>query len=82
MDTENGTLSNEEVCHALWALAEECLHKSQIREAILCLEAICQSKVRFSPEEEVKTRIRLAELYTRYTNNLDKAKEHLDISVS
>lgn len=75
------TISSEQVAHSLWALAEESLTATNIREAILFLETICQSRTAFYPQTEVRTRLRLADLYLKYTQNIDHAKSHLDRAV-
>lgn len=74
--------NSEHVAHCLWAVAEESLGAANIRDAITCLEAICQHQGRFYPQTEVRTRLRLADIYLKYTRNVDQAKYHLDQAVS
>lgn len=74
--------NTEHIAHCFWALAEESFAATNVRDAILCLEAICQSQHRFYPQIEVKTRLRLADWYLKYTNNVDHAKHHLSQAVS
>lgn len=71
----------EQLSHCLWALAEESLNNSFIHDAILCLEAVIQN-LRVFPHTEVRTKLRLVDLYLRYTEHWSKAKEHLDSIVS
>lgn len=73
--------SPEELSHYFWALAEESLNNSNIHDAILFLEAIVQN-LRTYPHTEVRTKLRLIDLYLRYTDHYQKAKEHLDSIVS
>lgn len=47
------------------------------RQAIKCLEAICQSEA-FLPEVQVKARLRVSALLLEYTDNYDEAKIHLE----
>eukprot|EP01124_Arcella_intermedia_P011277 TRINITY_DN17689_c0_g1_i2.p1 TRINITY_DN17689_c0_g1~~TRINITY_DN17689_c0_g1_i2.p1 ORF type:complete len:587 (+),score=130.92 TRINITY_DN17689_c0_g1_i2:35-1762(+) len=75
-------MSDEDAVHALWALAEEFLLRSELKECVICLESVVQSKsLDVYPETILKTRIRLVEIYLKYTHNIDKAKDHLDQSL-
>ncbi|CAM6094394.1 unnamed protein product [Calypogeia fissa] len=68
----------EAAAEGLWALADGWEEKGHIAEAIKCLEAICQSQVSFLPITDVKTRLRVASLLLRYSDNVMHAKSHLE----
>ncbi|XP_057772600.1 sister chromatid cohesion protein SCC4 [Salvia miltiorrhiza] len=70
----------EAVAEGLWALAEQHEQQREIREAVKCLEAICQSAVSFLPIIEIKTRLRLAALLIKHSHNVNHAKSHLERS--
>jgi MAternally-affected-uncoordination protein len=74
-------VTDENVVHSLWALAEETLHSYNFKEAIYFLESICNSSLRMIPQLEVRTRLRLAEVLLKHTDDVDCAKEHLDHAV-
>lgn len=53
-------ISDDNVVHSCWALAEETLHTNNYKDAIFYLEAICNSKdIKMSPQQEVRTRLRV-----------------------
>ncbi|KAH6836865.1 Tetratricopeptide repeat superfamily protein [Perilla frutescens var. hirtella] len=70
----------EAVAEGLWALAEQHEQRLEIREAVKCLEAICQSPVSFLPIVEIKTRLRVAALLLKHSHNVNHAKSHLERS--
>ncbi|KAG6401341.1 hypothetical protein SASPL_138194 [Salvia splendens] len=70
----------EAVAEGLWSLAEQHEQRREIREAVKCLEAICQSPVSFLPIVEIKTRLRLAALLLKHSHNVNHAKSHLERS--
>ncbi|KAI4307759.1 hypothetical protein L6164_030908 [Bauhinia variegata] len=70
----------EEVAEGLWGLADYHESKGEIGKAVKCLEAICQSPVSFFPIVEVKTRLRIATLLLKHSNNVNHAKSHLERS--
>ncbi|KAH6765758.1 Tetratricopeptide repeat superfamily protein [Perilla frutescens var. hirtella] len=70
----------EAVAEGLWALAEQHEQRLEIREAVNCLEAICQSPVSFLPIVEIKTRLRVAALLLKHSHNVNHAKSHLERS--
>lgn len=56
-------ITDDNVVHSCWALAEEALHGSNYKEAIFFLEAICNSQdLKMSPQQEVRTRLRVGEI--------------------
>lgn len=64
--------------YCLYHLSEELLEKGEIEKAILCLEAICQSRYCFTKANiEPNVRLRVAHLYLAYTKNLMASKHHL-----
>lgn len=70
----------EAVAEGLWGLADYHENKGEIEKAVKCLEAICQSQVSFFPIVEVKTRLRIATLLLKHSNNVNHAKAHLERS--
>lgn len=70
----------EAVAEGLWAVAEQHEQRREIREAVKCLEAICQSPVSFLPIIEIKTRLRVAALLLKHSHNVNHAKSHLERS--
>ncbi|XP_071720041.1 sister chromatid cohesion protein SCC4 [Rutidosis leptorrhynchoides] len=68
------------VAEGLWELADLHERSGEIGKSIKCLEAICQSTVSFLPIIEVKTRLRIATLLLKHTNNVNHAKAHLERS--
>ncbi|XVF71009.1 hypothetical protein PTKIN_Ptkin11bG0207400 [Pterospermum kingtungense] len=70
----------ESVAEGLWGLADYHEKKGEIGKAVKCLEAICQSHVSFLPIVEVKTRLRIATLLLRHSQNVTHAKSHLERS--
>ncbi|GBG88220.1 hypothetical protein CBR_g46787 [Chara braunii] len=66
------------VAEGLWQLANDFEAEQQIPQAVMCLEAICQSNTPFLPEIEVKTRLRIATLLFEHTVNATQAKAHLE----
>ncbi|KAL3695207.1 hypothetical protein R1sor_009283 [Riccia sorocarpa] len=68
----------EAVAQGLWSLADRWEEEGRLGQAIKCLEAICQSHVSFLPITDVKTRLRIASLLLRYTDNVSHAKSHLE----
>ncbi|MCE3051982.1 hypothetical protein HAX54_051344 [Datura stramonium] len=70
----------EAVAEGLWGLADYQEKKGEIGKAMKCLEAICQSQVSFLPIIEIKTRLRIATLLLKYSNNVNHAKSHLERS--
>lgn len=72
----------EAVAEGLWGLADYQEKKGEIGKAVKCLEAICQSHVSFLPIIEIKTRLRIATLLLKHSNNVNHAKSHLERSVS
>lgn len=71
----------EAAAENLWALADAWEEKGQIAESIKCLEAICQSQISFLPITDVKTRLRVASLLLRHSDNVMHAKSHLERAV-
>lgn len=64
--------------NCLYHLSEELLDNGEIEKAILCLEAICQSRYCFTIANiEPNVRLRIAHLYMAYTKNLMASKHHL-----
>ena len=72
----------EGVAEGLWELADLHERHGEIAKSVKCLEAICQSTVSFLPVIEVKTRLRIATLLLKHSNNVNHAKSHLERSVS
>lgn len=72
----------DEVAEGLWGLADHHEKNGEIGKAVKCLEAICQSQVSFLPIVEVKTRLRIATLLLKHSQNVNHAKSHLERSVS
>ncbi|KAJ4979109.1 hypothetical protein NE237_009889 [Protea cynaroides] len=70
----------EALAEGLWGLAEYHENKGEIGKAVKCLEAICQSQVSFLPMVEIKTRLRIATLLLKHSNNVNHAKSHLERS--
>ncbi|XP_043698973.1 sister chromatid cohesion protein SCC4 isoform X2 [Telopea speciosissima] len=70
----------EALAEGLWGLADNHENKGEIGKAVKCLEAICQSQVSFLPIVEIKTRLRIATLLLKHTNNVNHAKSHLERS--
>nr|GLL42851.1 uncharacterized protein LOC109162714 [Ipomoea trifida] len=70
----------EAVAEGLWGLADYHEKKAEIGKAVKCLEAICQSHVSFFPIVEIKTRLRVATLLLKHSNNINHAKAHLERS--
>lgn len=70
------------VAEGLWELADSLEKNNEIAKSIKCLEAICQSSVSFLPVIEVKTRLRIATLLLKHSNNVNHAKSHLERSVN
>nr|XP_016492562.1 PREDICTED: uncharacterized protein LOC107812046 [Nicotiana tabacum] len=70
----------EAVAEGLWGLADYQEKKGEIGKAVKCLEAICQSHVSFLPIVEIKTRLRIATLLLKHSNNVNHAKAHLERS--
>ncbi|KAJ8560839.1 hypothetical protein K7X08_022699 [Anisodus acutangulus] len=68
------------VAEGLWGLADYEEKKGEIGKAVKCLEAICQSQVSFLPIIEIKTRLRIATLLLKHSNNVNHAKSHLERS--
>ncbi|XP_027183780.1 sister chromatid cohesion protein SCC4 [Coffea eugenioides] len=68
----------EAVAEGLWGLADQHENQGEMGKAIKCLEAICQSQVSFLPIVEVKTRLRVATLLLKHSNNVNHAKAHLE----
>ncbi|KAL6978966.1 cohesin-loading factor complex subunit scc4 [Sarracenia purpurea var. burkii] len=68
----------ESVAEGLWGLADHHEKKGEIGKAVKCLEAICQSQVSFLPIVEVKTRLRIATLLLKHSQNVNHAKSHLE----
>lgn len=68
------------VAEGLWELADLHEKNGEIAKSIKCLEAICQSTVSFLPVIEVKTRLRIATLLLKHSNNVNHAKSHLERS--
>eukprot|EP01130_Rhizamoeba_saxonica_P003088 TRINITY_DN1333_c0_g1_i1.p1 TRINITY_DN1333_c0_g1~~TRINITY_DN1333_c0_g1_i1.p1 ORF type:complete len:645 (+),score=91.50 TRINITY_DN1333_c0_g1_i1:247-2181(+) len=64
----------------LWGIAEQFVYSGEIRNAILCLEAIVQSPISLFITDEAKTRIRLTEILLKYTQNHTEAKLHIDMA--
>jgi MAternally-affected-uncoordination protein len=75
-------MSNNNLILACWATAEELLKYGHVVDCIRCLEGLC-IKVNFDrqPILEVKTRIRLAIILLKYTENFNHAKVHLEKAV-
>eukprot|EP01125_Pyxidicula_operculata_P022871 TRINITY_DN9640_c0_g1_i1.p1 TRINITY_DN9640_c0_g1~~TRINITY_DN9640_c0_g1_i1.p1 ORF type:complete len:792 (+),score=178.24 TRINITY_DN9640_c0_g1_i1:10-2385(+) len=71
-----------ETAYALWAISEELLSMGDVSKSITCLEAIIQSGIRYYPEIQLKTNLRVSELYIKYTQNFDRAKQLLDNAIS
>mgnify|MGYP004723041383 CR=1 FL=1 len=71
----------EAVAEGLWGLADQHENQGEMGKAIKCLEAICQSQVSFLPIVEVKTRLRVATLLLKHSNNVNHAKAHLERAV-
>ncbi|CAH9114317.1 unnamed protein product [Cuscuta epithymum] len=73
-------MSNESelVAEGLWGLSDYHEKKGDIGKAIKCLEAMCQSGISFLPIVQIKTRIRVATLLLKYSNNINHAKAHLE----
>nr|GEV31372.1 sister chromatid cohesion protein SCC4-like [Tanacetum cinerariifolium] len=70
----------EGVAEGLWELADLHERHGEIAKSVKCLEAICQSTVSFLPVIEVKTRLRIATLLLKHSNNVNHAKSHLERS--
>ncbi|XP_070006910.1 sister chromatid cohesion protein SCC4-like isoform X2 [Nicotiana tabacum] len=70
----------EAVAEGLWGLADYQEKGGEIGKAVKCLEAICQSHVSFLPIIEIKTRLRIATLLLKHSNNVNHAKAHLERS--
>ncbi|BBN09929.1 MAternally affected uncoordination [Marchantia polymorpha subsp. ruderalis] len=68
----------ETVAEGLWSLADRWEEEGRVGQAVKCLEAICQSHVSFLPITDVKTRLRIASLLLRHTDNVSHAKSHLE----
>ncbi|KAL0484443.1 hypothetical protein AKO1_005154 [Acrasis kona] len=64
---------------ACWAASEEFLKYGHLIDSIRVLEGLC-TKVNFDrkPMLEVRTRIRLASILLKYTENHSHAKFHLE----
>lgn len=71
----------ETVAEGLWSLADRWEEEGRVGQAVKCLEAICQSHVSFLPITDVKTRLRIASLLLRHTDNVSHAKSHLERAV-
>ncbi|GJX23146.1 sister chromatid cohesion protein SCC4 isoform X2 [Tanacetum coccineum] len=70
----------EGVAEGVWELADLHERHGEIAKSVKCLEAICQSTVSFLPVIEVKTRLRIATLLLKHSNNVNHAKSHLERS--
>ncbi|KAL4587868.1 hypothetical protein LXL04_000743 [Taraxacum kok-saghyz] len=68
------------VAEGLWELADFHEKNGEIAKSIKCLEAICQSTVSFLPVIEVKTRLRIATMLLKHSQNVNYAKSHLERS--
>ncbi|XP_047330261.1 sister chromatid cohesion protein SCC4 [Impatiens glandulifera] len=68
----------EAVTEGLWGLTDYHEKKGEIAKAVKCLEAICQSHISFLPIIEVKTRLRIATLLLKHSDNVTHAKSHLE----
>ncbi|XP_042475190.1 sister chromatid cohesion protein SCC4 isoform X3 [Macadamia integrifolia] len=68
------------LAEGLWGLADYHEKRGEIGKAVKCLEAISQSQVSFLPIVEIKTRLRIATLLLKHTNNINHAKSHLERS--
>ena len=71
----------EAIAQGLWALAEKHEKEGCIAQSLKCLEAICQSHVSFLPTVEVKTRLWIASLLLRHSDNVTYARTHLERAV-
>lgn len=66
----------------LWDAAEEAIRTNNIVAGIKCLEAVVQSKSGgVLPQQEGRTRLRIAEVLLEHTVNHEEARDHLEKSI-
>lgn len=75
-----------DIAYGAFGLSEEFLRAGHTLHCIQMLEGLCAqmdpSQDVFPPILQVKCRLRLAMIYAKYTDNTEKAKDHLVRAVS
>lgn len=68
----------QNIIYSCWGLAEELLSGGRVIDSIKTLECLLSS-VGFDRERlyEVETRVRLSQIYLKYTRNFNSCKNHL-----
>lgn len=76
-----------EIAHAAFGLSEEFLRAGHTVHSIQMLEGLCAQMEHVQvgslcpPLLQIKCRLRLAIIYSKYTDNTDRAKVHLERAV-
>jgi hypothetical protein len=70
-------------CSAIIGVAEELLQKGYVLECVAAMDG-CIKTYDFTrhPQIQIKILLRLAKILIKYTNNFDRAKEHLENAVN
>ena len=71
-------VETDEIYNALMFLANEFEEDNAPLQAVRCYEALCLKEVTLLPVPEARARVRLATLLLQYTDNVHKAKQHLE----
>jgi hypothetical protein len=73
----------EIIIYSIMGLSEEFLQKGYLKESIQCLEGILSKSVNFVryPDLEIRIRLRIGMILLKYTNNNERAKDHLELAV-
>ena len=72
------TDETEEIYNALMFLANEFEEDNAPLQAVRCYEALCLKDLTLLPVPEARARVRLASLLLQYTDNVHRAKQHLE----
>lgn len=79
-------MSDSELVLSVWLLAEELLSRHHVRHALRALHALAPSSDQVAPvalsiDQQIKTRLRIAEIYLRFTPHADRARVELTFVV-
>lgn len=72
------TDETEEIYNGLMFLANEFEEDNAPLQAVRCYEALCLKDLTLLPVPEARARVRLASLLLQYTDNVHRAKQHLE----